>query len=316
MTSSTSPKSARTSAAPTHSYGENDRFGGSDRNYTNGVRFSWLSGTQATDNFSDLIADYILGADEGAVVRRGFAIGQSIFTPEDIDETAPLPDQQPYAGWLYGEVTALIEQRNVVDQVSVQIGVVGQSAAGETAQNEFHALIGAEPARGWDNQIDDEIGLVVAYDKKLRRLFKLGDTQFGADVTPNIGFAAGNVHTNARAGFTLRAGQDLQNDFGPPRVRPSLGGAGYFTPRDQFSWYAFAGVEGRAVAHNIFLDGSLFREDDPSVERKTWVTDLQAGLVAQYHGTQVAFTFVERSEEFAQQNGSQQFGAFSISQKF
>ncbi|MBK8542978.1 MAG: DUF2219 family protein [Caulobacteraceae bacterium] len=54
-----------------------------------------------------------------------------------------------------------------------------------------------------------------------------------------------------------------------PAHIPSLAGAGYFTPRDNFSWYVFAGIEGRAVAHNIFLDGSLFRDDDPSVSSNT-----------------------------------------------
>ncbi|MBK8840900.1 MAG: DUF2219 family protein [Hyphomonadaceae bacterium] len=34
----------------------------------------------------------------------------------------------------------------------------------------------------------------------------------------------GNIHTNLHAGLTLRMGQDLDNDYGPPRVAPPLPG--------------------------------------------------------------------------------------------
>ena len=295
---------------------ENDKFANTDRNYTNGVRFSWLSGTQATDGLSAWAARNLVRTTNSTVRRGGFAIGQSIFTPEDTQTAAPLPDQQPYAGWLYAEANALIEQRNVVDQIAVQIGVVGPSAGGEWAQNEFHKLIGVDSAKGWDNQLQDELGIVVNYDKKLRRVAYLGSTDFGADITPNLGLALGNVYTHARAGLTVRVGQDLGNDYGPPRVRPSLGGSGYFTPDDKASWYLFAGIEGRAVAHNIFTDGSLFNDDGVDLSKRPLVTDYQGGLVIQLWNTQLALTMVERSREYAEQTAPQRFGAFSLSQKF
>ncbi len=295
---------------------ENDKFTNTDRNYTNGARLSWLSGTQETDGLSGWIARNLVRADESAVRRGGIAIGHSIFTPEDTQATEPLPDQQPYAGWLYLEASGLIEQKNVVDQLSVQIGVVGPSAGGEWVQNEFHKLIGVDSAKGWDNQLQDELGVVINYDKKLRRVGYLGSTDFGADITPNIGLALGNVYTHARAGLTLRVGQDLANDYGPPRVRPSLGGSGYFTPDDKFSWYLFAGIEGRAVAHNIFTDGSLFYADEVNLDTRPFTHDYQGGLVVQFWKTQVALTLVERSREYAEQSAPQRFGAFSLSQKF
>jgi len=295
---------------------ENDSFADSDQNYTNGVRFAWLSGTDEPEGLSRWIARNLLGAGDEAVIRRGIAMGHSIFTPNDTSTSAPLPDQHPYAAWLYGEYTALVEQRNEVDQFTVQLGIVGPSAGGEWVQNEFHSLIGAGDAQGWDNQIGDEVGIVISYDRRLRQLAQFGDGGFGMDVTPSLGVTVGNIHTNLHAGLTLRMGQDLDNDYGPPRVAPSLAGAGYFTPRDNFSWYVFVGIEGRAVAHNIFLDGSLFRDEDPSVSSNTFVSDLQAGLVVQVLQTQIAFTYVERAEEFEEQTDPQRFGAVSISRKF
>src|SRR3546814_17784538 len=99
----------------------------------------------------------------------------------------------------------------------------------------------------------------------------------GVDVTPHLGAALGNVYTYGAGGLTLRFGEDLPDDYGPPRIRPALPGSDYFRPTDDFGWYFFAGAEGRIVARNIFLDGNTFK-DSHSVDKRPLVADLQAGL--------------------------------------
>ena len=294
---------------------ENDSFAGTDRNYTNGVRLSWLSGTSDLEGVSAWVAD-LVGASDDAVVRRGFAVGHSIFTPEDIRTTDPLPGQHPYAGWLYAEFTPVIQQRDQVDQFTFQIGLIGPSAGGEYAQNEFHVLIGEPEALGWDNQLRDEVTVGVSWDRRLRRIADFEVGSYTADITPTVGFSLGTVHTNAKLGAMLRFGEDLRIDYGPPRVRPSLSGANFFHPVDRFAWYLFAGAEARWVAHNRFLDGSVLLDDDSALTREPWVGDLQTGVALQVFQTQIAFTIVYRSEEFAEQSEAQRFGAFSLSRRF
>ncbi len=295
---------------------ENDYFANTDRNYTNGIRLSYLSGFKAPEGVSRWVADSLLGVGEAAGVRRGFALGHSIFTPQDTEASALLPDQHPYAGWLYGEYSVVVEQTDIIDQFTLQAGVIGPSAGGEFVQNNWHDLIGGEAVNGWDNQLRDEPGVVISYDRKLRALFKSNGDGLGFDATPSYGASFGNVYTNARVGLMVRIGSDLRNDYGPPRVRPSLAGGGYFSPRDRFSWYVFAGAEGRAVAHDIFLEGSLFRDNDLAVDNNILVGDFQAGLVMQVRRVQVAYTSVFRTREFKTQQGAQQFGAVSLSVKF
>jgi lipid A 3-O-deacylase len=295
---------------------ENDYFTGTDKNYTNGLRLSYVSGEKEPEGVSALLASKLFGADESARIRRGFAIGQSIFTPRNIAESAPLPDQHPYAGWLYGEYMFVVQKAREVDQFTLQAGVIGPSAGGEFVQNHWHALIGGQEAKGWDNQIGDEPGLVLSYDHRWSALFELKNSRFGADVTPTYGFSVGNIHTNARMGLTLRLGEDLKSDYGPPRVRPALAGSGYFSPVDGFSWYLFAGAEARAVAYDAFLDGRLFHSGDPSVPSKVFVGDFQGGLVTQIHRVQISYTYVVRTEEFDGQDGAQRFCAISLSTKF
>ena len=295
---------------------ENDWFARTDRNYTNGLRLAWLSGTKRPNGIAGHLANFVTGEDENALLREGWAVGHEIYTPADVDTPAPLPTQHPYAGYLYGEYSALLEQADTVDQLSLRVGVVGPSAGGETIQNGYHSLIGGEEADGWDNQIDDTLALTLSYDRQVRNLFDSGIDGLEADLTPSFGASLGTVHTNIRAGLTARLGSDLRNDYGPPLSRPSRAGAGFFTPSDGFDWYVFAGLEARAVAHNIFLDGSPFRDDDPQVKSHTFNGDIQAGLVTQFGRTQIAYTYVYRTEQFKGQNDPQIFGAVSASFKY
>ncbi|MBI1364723.1 MAG: DUF2219 family protein [Alphaproteobacteria bacterium] len=295
---------------------ENDYFANTDENYTNGLRLAYVSGQREPEGLSAFIARKILGAGRDARIRKGFAFGQSIFTPQDLSATAPLPEQHPYAGWLYGEYMVVVQQDDRIDQFTIEAGVIGPSAGGEFVQNHWHTLIGGETAKGWDNQIGDEPGLVLSYDHQRRALLEFGDAGFGADLTPSFGFSIGNIQDNARVGLTMRIGRDLTNDYGPPRVRPSLAGAGYFSPTHHFSWYFFAGAEARAVAYDAFLDGRMFHPGDPSVPSKAFVGDFQGGLVTQIRRVQIAYTYVLRTEEFTGQDGAQQFAAISLSAKF
>jgi hypothetical protein len=113
----------------------------------------------------------------------------------------------------------------------------------------------------------------------------------------------------------FRIGDELDADWGPVRIRPALAGSGFFQPRQDFGWYVFAGVEGRAVARDIFLDGNTWR-DSPSVDKRLFVADAQAGAAVMWRGIRFAYTHVLRSEEFYGQKGVQSFGSFSASFRF
>ncbi len=120
--------------------------------------------------------------------------------------------------------------------------------------------------------------MALIYERKWRNLAEFRESGFGIDLTPHLGGSLGNVGTYLNTGITLRFGKDLSNDFGPPRIRPSLPGSGFFVPRNTFGWYLFAGVDGRAIAYNIFLDGNA-DGDSLSVDKEPLVADIQVGAV-------------------------------------
>ena len=291
---------------------ENDYFGTTDSNYTNGVLFGYLSGKGRGEG----LARRFLRASPEDVTRVGITVGHSIFTPQDINATAPLPDQHPYAGWLYGEYSVLVERdSDVLDMVSLTLGVVGPAALGEEVQNNYHRLINGSRVNGWDNQLRNEPGLILSFERRWRPYFRVSGRGIGVDLAPNAGISVGNVLTQGKAGLTFRVGRNLDGNYGPPRIRPSLAGGGYYHGVDTAAWYLFAGVEGRAVARNIVLDGNSWR-DSLSVEKRHLVADLQAGAVIQIKSFQIAYTYVWRTKEFDTQGAHHEFGALSLSAKF
>jgi lipid A 3-O-deacylase len=278
---------------------ENDEIAGTDRHYTNGVEFSYLSSP----------------LQRNANWRFGIAVGQQLYTPNDTDTILPQPDDRPYAAWLYGGLALVIDHGNQLDSFVVNLGMVGPSAYGEELQNNVHRVIDSDRSNGWENQLHDELAGQLVYEHRWRGVLQTHGGFLGADLSPHIGGSAGNVATYANAGLTLRVGNDLRDDYGVPRIRPSLPGSGFFTPKDGLGWYAFAGVDGRVVWQNLFLDGNS-DGDSLSVDKKRYVYDIQAGLALSFQRVRLAYTYVYRSKEFEQQATPDRFGAVSISARF
>ncbi len=302
---------------------ENDFFGGdSDRHFTHGTRLEWLS--NPIKSIGDKV-DQIqwLGfqkktSDSADVLetRVSLSVGQNIYTPEDTTAVQWVPHDRPYAGWLYlGFGMEANQGSKRSDKLGLEIGMVGPYSFAENAQSFWHSLFGLNVPKGWDNQLNNEPGLILSYSQirryEVRNLF-LG---LNFDLLPNVGGSLGNVFTYAEAGLALRLGSDLAHDFGPPRIRPGFPGSSYFRPKKGFLWYVFAGFQGRAVLRNIFLDGNTF-QDSYSVKKKPFVGNLQAGLVVQWNSFRIGYTQVLRSKEFEGQDFSDVFGSLSLSYYF
>lgn len=297
---------------------DNDLFGsGADRHYTQGMRVSWLP---SPDRVPDWVRDGALmvpGIDAGDHLTFVFAVGQNMYTPEDITRATPNPADRPYAGWLYASFGVAVEdsQANLLHNVALDLGVVGPLSLAGPTQKMWHRLIDVNIPQGWDHQLKNEPGLVLTYEARLRE--PLGATVSGieADVTPKAGVALGNIYTYGALGASLRVGQNLGLDYGPPFIRPSLPGAGLVKRRDEWGWYLFAGVEGRAVGRDIFLDGNTFA-DSASVDKRPFVGDLQFGAAITMERFRLSFTQIMRTREFDGQNGSDRFGSIALTYLF
>jgi hypothetical protein len=302
---------------------ENDFFGGgTDRHFSHGTRIECLTGpiqwiTDAADKLPWFSSERARQSPKHDLqARASFSVGQNMYTPEDTIATQLLTDDRPYAGWLYMGFGLVANQgTRRYDKIELEIGMVGPYSYAEEVQTFWHSMLGLQVPQGWDNQLKNEPGAVLYYEQTRR--FEKQNIGWGLDMDalPHFGGALGNVFTYAAAGITLRLGSELEDDFGPPRIRPSLPGSAYFRPGKGFHWYGFAGLEGRAVLYNVFLDGNTFT-DSPSVEKEPFVGDLQAGLVVQWDRFRITYTQIFRTKEFEGQDDGDIFGSVSLSYQF
>ena len=302
---------------------ENDFIGGgTDRHYTHGTRIQYLTKSvdwivRAADKLPWFSAAKALGEEESkSLIRAAFTFGQNIFTPEDIGNPNLVRHDRPYAGWLYAGVGLAANQgNNRFDQIELNVGVIGPASGAEWVQKNWHEMFDLRQPEGWDNQLRDEIGVVLYYDQVHRYESGIRISGLEIDCMPHFGGSIGNVYTYASAGVSLRLGPDLQQDFGPPLIRPSLPGTGSFQFEKGLNWYVFGGVGGRFILRNIFLDGNTF-EESHSVEKRFWVGDIQVGLTLQMGRFHLAYTRIFRTKEYTNQDRADQFGAISLSYQF
>jgi hypothetical protein len=301
-----------------------------DRHYTHGLKFSYMDSFAPATGGPEWLGK-ILGWDNWSAEASswGGVLGQNMYTPQDLLTPVPIPTDRPYAGWLYaGPVYQregmLSSNLFVEDSFEADLGVVGPDSFAGNVQEAFHQTFFPDDVpQGWHNQIHNEPGVVLKYE----RSWRYSPTEWLAryvDVIPHTGFDLGNVFTWGTAGLTGRFGWNLPPDFGEATIDSSGSVNSGLTGDSIASAYVFTGVDERAVAQNITLDGSWF-QSDPSVSQNTWVTDVSYGFAVRVNPhvpclcaprwlpqLEFAFTHIDRSREFRGQQGDDIFGSATV----
>lgn len=318
-------------------YLDNDLFTNTDRNYTNGIRVSLVSPN--VDNFltDDCLPDWVLGVNQylpfldaesngNEKIQRNLVItfGQQIYTPNDLNRTTVDPNDRPYAGWLYGGLAYQSRNEEVLRTTQLNLGIVGPAALGQEAQDFIHDLRGFEKFQGWDNQLENELGVQLVHEMKYRFAPEPLYDVLAYDTIFHLGGSLGNVATYANAGAEFRLGWHLPDDFGSSALRP---GGDNSAPGPKDARYAsssrnnslgahiYIAADGRYVLHDIFLDGNTF-SDSHSIDKEHWVGEVTIGWAVLYHGVKFSFSRVHRSREFKGQPEGHNYGAISLSYSF
>jgi lipid A 3-O-deacylase len=289
---------------------ENDFFAhvsASDRHYTQGLRLEY--------HVLDLRQGALLPVRglyrEGTSHSNGAAAGQEMYTPEDITDPLPQPGDRPYAAWLYvGFITTMIDRdRRWQDTWELDVGTVGPHALGDEIQSGWHALIGAENPT-WAGQLPNEIGVNASWKREwVHEAFEEPGADWGARMITDLGIKAGTVACEVAVGAHVLFGYRVPSDVAGARAFRPLPG-----PREWgLRLYGFAGVEGRFVPWNLFLDGTVFR-DSASVDRKYLTADFSAGLILKLgDGIGVSYGQSFRSGEISSDPRYQNFGTVVLS---
>jgi len=200
-----------------------------------------------------------------------------------------------------------------MENFEINIGIVGPDSQADDTQKWIHRWRFPEDIpQGWDHQIKNEPGLVLKY----ARLWRWSPIPGGGkyfDLLPRAGVELGNVATFGTVGGAARLGYNLPPDFGPQIIdSPSSATGGLSHRSNGFSIYTFAGVDGRAVARDITLDGNTF-ESSAHVEKYNFVDDLSWGVVCQpCRHIEFSYTQITRSKEFYGQVNKDVFGSLDL----
>lgn len=308
-------------------YLENDLIAGTDRNYTNGTKLSWIS--PDVTRFRDV---------EEAVWLQGFvsrlpyinkdglqrnvvvSLGQNMYTPENISATDFIPDDRPYGGWLYLGFGFHSKTTHVLDSWEINLGIVGPYSFAADTQKFVHAIIDSPRPKGWHHQIGTEPGVNFVYVHK-KRFFELGaDDGWKVEAFRHYGGSLGNVAAYLNAGLELRAGWRLPSDFGSSLIRMAGESGSPTSSRDprylvedrQLGFAIDASVDARVVGRDIFLDGNTFR-DSPSLDKEPYVGDATLGASILYRNWKFSFTQVFRTRQFDLQDNAHSFGSLNLS---
>ena len=293
------------------SFVEENDFRWSDKYYTNGLGLVYITpeiftnGTGSAPRFfQDLVALTPLSDSQSANYRLHFALAHEIYTAKNEHSTTPHRDDHPYAGLFYATLGVSSETPGRLDVLEMSLGVIGPSAQGRRAQNQWHRFVSDPLVRGWDTQLRDEPIVQLAWERTWRLGWELGGTM-GMDLLPRVGLEVGTVRDTASLGVQWRAGWNMPRDFGM-RTLHSPAGAALRPARNEGAapdaFYFFVDVQGEACAWNAVLDGNAWRAGGARVHSYPFVAQVAAGFAAHWGAWRLGFSQVVRSKEFATQD--------------
>jgi len=274
---------------------DNDVFAHTDRDYTHGTKI-----THMCDHAPSFL--HKLSKDRSSNIS--YVLGQYMYTPEDITVEELIEGDRPYGGWLYMGYSFASYTPNKYDFFEIDLGVTGEWSQTDETQAYVHKVIDSKKPMGWDNQLEEEIGINLIWQEK----WKFAPTKY-VEVIPHYGVALGTIHTFANAGGLIRVGFNLPVDFGPVMMEPAN--------REFSNWHAyiFTGVDGRFVNRNFFLDGNLF-EDSHSVPKEYLFGDIRTGISLAICDFELIYVYTIRTKEHKLQDKHSEFGSLILSWKY
>jgi lipid A 3-O-deacylase len=286
-----------------------------DRHYTQGAKIIWAADADDDGCLTKFVKSMPrLGIDD-AKARYAWSFGQNIYTPGNFIATNLIRDDRPYAGWIY--LGAALQRRGevgafpVMESLDVDFGFIGPQAQGGRAQNEVHLLEGFHTFDGWNNQLRNEPDFVFKYARAYRMSPESMRNYF--DFTPMVGANLGTLMVSGSLSATMRFGINLPDDFGVQTIdSPMVSGNGPSRGGCFGGAYIFGRVEGRAVGHNVFLDGNNFVTSF-HIDKEPLVADFVYGAafnLSRY--LEIGYTYTIRTDEFVGQRGNDRFGSVMV----
>jgi|GEM_PF-279920 hypothetical protein len=272
---------------------DNDVFDNTDRYYTNGIRFDFISPVLKQSPLSWLMIPYW---GQG-INYYGISIGQNMYTPSTTKIGGIQYGDRPYASYLlFGSFKVSNDPVKKFRQTSeIDLGVIGPLAFGDFLQETVHKNLptNSEPL-GWEYQIQNDLVLNydLTYEKGIisNRRIELNLNEVGA---------LGTLYTNMGGGFQFRAG--LMNPYFDSYCfsrTKEYTTSGY----SKFQAFVFITSLGKLIGYDATLEGgmlnksSIYTLDRKEISLLTYQGTI--GLTLSYEGFRLDVEQLLLSPEF------------------
>ena len=243
-----------------------------------------------------------------------FRVGQYIYNPRFINETAVDINDRPFTGYLFAEAgRSFFYQSESVLKTDFQLGFMGPNAFGRETQESFHHIIGYKKVYGWENQLDNAFAVQahVMYSKKLfpNEHNDFVDLHFQSEA--NLGTIFDGVST----GFLARIGfKKLLPVYDSNLHDASVSAQPKFDVRE-FYFYAMPSVNYQF--YDATIEGSMFSDTSPvTFELEPLRFNAEFGLKYRHNNFNISYSFLYRGRELKDPETNTNSGYFYGSIRF
>ncbi|PMH44993.1 hypothetical protein BCU68_11150 [Vibrio sp. 10N.286.49.B3] len=235
---------------------DNDGVFGVDRDYTNGLYLSYFSNEFAYTPLLLTPLANTFGTFPNASHKWGITVSQKMWTPEEIEEADPQPNQRPYAGVLSFQFDYANLSSYRTDRYGLLLGLTGENSLADIAQSFIHSITGSTKPEGWEHQVED--AFLVNLDFETHNVFQRSKWLWHEQELQSISrIMVGNYRSELATGAMWRWGAGLRDSVGASRIafEDSIN-PGMLRSKSR-GYYFFAGIEGRYRFNDITIEGDV-----------------------------------------------------------
>ena len=286
---------------------ENDFFGlakNKDMMYSQGLALKYFGSDNDAPQLLKSATSIIpsLSVNNGLKANKyTLEAGQQMYTPDNIRESEPITDQNPYVGLLYGKIgkeEITLEEKK---WSNLMVGTTGENSLAGQTQRFIHDLIDNQRPNGWEHQVDNEIVFMHQSGFEARDLlvqYKTNKLEQSSGYNLNLG----TWQTSVEIFIAHHFGQGYE----------------LFSQSEHcWSWRFYNRPFAKLVARDMTMDGNTFHKSEVTVDRIPFVYGNKFGIIFEYDGYALELGGTTQSKIYEEQKHDwHTWGGFQVTRLF
>ena len=268
---------------------DNDIIFKQDGDYTGGLFLGFSSTPRASDGSAGFANR--LGMSD-ALYSWSSQLQIKAWTPSEIKETTPQPNERPYSGTLTADLGGNWFNHSTSVHLGVKAGVIGPSSKAESFQKKIHKWTGSSYPEGWEYQVKNQ----AIFDVSAEYGHLLLRTKSHHELSGYGRLVAGNFQPEIAVGAGWRWGDDLGSRFNAAALRPWQQKPSISNGKKSF-WYLYGSVEARYRFRDLTITGETQKPIHPISLQKAQGSGA-VGVVAGYGSVGMSFSIMADTKSF------------------